>query len=151
MDFWSAALDSLPGIIVGAVTIALGALLIWVGSKVWQKIRGPRPDFILRSRGGSVLELERTGRKIAFAVTQGDGVVIASSLGATSSPGWPLGDMKRGQVVSTRLPNETGSYVWFHWISGGSRYVTKSFLVEPKMGELEYFGKAVKLGQSFQT
>lgn len=150
MDFGNYALETLRVVIPGALTLALGAFLVWAAAALFKRFRAKQPDFILRSRGGTMWELERTGRKTAFVVTQGDGIVAGSHFGQMLSGGL-VGDMVPGQRMTISLPNDTGCYVWYHWVSGDMRRYTKSVYVDPSTTEASFVGIAGKLNEPFQT
>ena len=135
MDFWSSALAQLPGIVVGALTIALGALIVWVVSRLWQRARGGEAQFYwMRLREGDWF-LQRRKRRTAFDVAVGDGITTTGGgeeqLRAVAS--WAIGDMPRGRTFQVAVD---GQNAWVSWVEGNRRRHSVAVSLSPDKTEI---------------
>jgi len=136
---------------------AVASGLLWVVLMLGpgRRQRETKAVFVLRRTGDGNLELERTARTPAYAVSVGDGLVSGSAFGTTVLMGTIIGDFAPGErrYIGNpfQLPPNAESWVWLNWIADGGRYYTKSQFT--KVGETEwvYKGIAGETGKPFTT
>lgn len=133
---WDSLWTGLVGVIPGVLTVVLGALIIWGARVLYQRLSQPKPDFVLTGRfdmGEHVqLELKRVGKRPAFAVGSGEGLMQSSSVDSMIlNPSLrQIGDLGPGEIYQFSL--QVGSLVWLTWVDR-KRFYSRSVKIESGM------------------
>lgn len=118
-SFWDQAAAGLPSIIVGGLTIAFGALIIWLASIAWRRLRGPRPTLLLKLEMGNAWTVrnvtKRTLLNAEWIAVGPTGLNLSESYNSLGLPDFaPDSPIYLGSF-------EPGSTLVFMWISGDRR------------------------------
>ena len=143
-------LAGFPSVLLGALTIALGALIVWGGKTLWDHRSGARPEFMLRRNANGDWTLERTARRTAFEVWMGVGTVSAGDEAQLrGSATHTFMDMRRGDLYQVA---RDGDSVWFAWIAGNRRRHSPTYYLVDTLLEIpvlvsSYRGKSATTQQ----
>jgi hypothetical protein len=141
MSFWNQLVAGVPTVLLGGLTIALGAAIIWVATRIARGVRGGFPGFLLRRAANGDWFLERTGRRTALDVAKGSGTIGTTGtifdLRQATAPAY-FGDMQYRKKVQVAQDGET---MFLTWIEGGSWRFSSSVHLADDVKEHPVFAK----------
>jgi hypothetical protein len=127
----------------------LVALVVKIVALAETKPRRRGQDFLQTWRSPQMWELERTGKTVAHAIVQLDGIHTAPNFEIMG--GQVLGEMQPGERKLIGVGNDDGANVGFHWREGDRRFYSKSAHVARGTGPFVIEGIEWHSGDMIQT
>ena len=143
---WEWLLNDVRTVLLGGLTVAVGAAIIYGANRIRIRIFGTKPDFILRRHAGS-WEIQRTRRRTAYDLSAGIGTIASGSALFDLDVQHRLGDLEHSRTTGISIDAE---YVWFTWIDR-HRYYSRSVPLKGDTESIEIRGIRVRPGEPIRT
>lgn len=130
--------EAVRTVLVGGLTIAVGAGLVWGAAKLRDAIFGVKPDFVMHRRG-TTWTIERTKRRTAYALVRGTGYMgtsHASRVDDGTNVTHRFGDIDYREVRDVG----EGDQMWFSWIDR-RRLVSRTVDLTGDQNRVEVVGR----------